>query len=171
MFHFLKKVLASAAAIYAVLVMFMIVFAGSDSAIALEIDKTSRTVPLNSSGEQLTLTTEQFMLGQHKFNSSCAQCHIDGGTKPNPDVDLSTQALALATPARDSISSLIDYLNYPTTYDGLQSLAEFHPSVLNLDLFPKMRDLNKEDLEAIAGYILAEPKIIGDQWAGGKPKR
>ena len=171
MFYSLKKVFASAAAIYAIFVTFMIVFSWSSSAIALEIDKTLRTVPLNDSGEQVTLTIEQMTLGQHKFNSSCAQCHIDGSTKPNPDVDLGAQALALATPARDNISNLVDYLNYPTTYDGLQSLAELHPSVLNLDLFPKMRDLTGEDLEAIAGYILAEPKIIGDQWAGGKPKR
>lgn len=175
MFYYLKKVFASAAAIYAaiyaIFVAFMIVFAWSSSAIALEIDETLRTVPFNDSGEQMTLTTEQMTLGQHKFNSSCAQCHIDGSTKPNPDVDLGTQALTFATPSRNNISSLIDYLNHPTTYDGLQSLAELHPSILNLDLFPKMRDLTGEDLEAIAGYILAEPKIIGDQWAGGKPKR
>ena len=106
MFYFFKEAFASAAAIYAIFVTFMIVFAWSSSAIALEIDKTLRTVPLNDSGEQVTLTIEQMTLGQHKFNGSCAQCHIDGSTKPNPDVDLGAQALALATPARDNISSL-----------------------------------------------------------------
>ncbi len=171
MIRVLKKILASAAALYAIVTALMIAFAWTSSAIALEIDAPLRTVPLNDTGEQTTLTIEQIMLGQQKFNSSCAQCHIDGSTKPNPDVDLSTQTLALATPSRDSVSSLLDYLDHPTTYDGLRSLADLHPSTLNLDLFPRMQGLSRSDLEAIAGYILAEPNIVGERWGGGKPKR
>ncbi|MEM8809310.1 MAG: photosystem II cytochrome c-550, partial [Cyanobacteria bacterium P01_G01_bin.38] len=133
--------------------------------------EATRTVPLNASGETLTLSLEQLTVGQRKFNGSCAQCHLDGVSKPNPDVDLGPQALALATPPRDNIESLVDYFENPTTYDGVSSIAELHPSMSRSDLFPKMRDLTEDDLIAIAGYILVQPKILGDQWAGGKPAR
>ncbi|MGD1857375.1 MAG: photosystem II cytochrome c-550 [Leptolyngbyaceae cyanobacterium] len=145
--------------------------AGATEAMAVEISKTTRTVPLNDSGEQITLSIAQLALGQKKFNGSCASCHLDGTTKPNPDVNLGAQGLALAIPPRNTIKNMIDYLENPTTYDGLVSLEELHPSLSRTDLFPKMRDLTEDDLVAIAGYILVQPKIIGDQWAGGKPRR
>ncbi|MEO0456738.1 MAG: photosystem II cytochrome c-550 [Cyanobacteria bacterium P01_A01_bin.114] len=162
-------------AIYAVLVISLssVLWAviGANRALAVEIDEATRTVPLNASGETLTLSLEQLVVGQRKFNGSCAQCHLDGVSKPNPDVDLGPQALALATPPRDNIESLVDYFENPTTYDGVSSIAELHPSMSRADLFPKMRDLTEDDLVAIAGYILVQPKIIGDKWAGGKPAR
>ncbi|WP_265579908.1 photosystem II cytochrome c-550 [Vasconcelosia minhoensis] len=140
-------------------------------AMAVEIDPATLTVPLNDTGEQITLSTEQLAKGQRQFNSSCAQCHVDGGTKTNPDIDLGPRTLALATPPRVSVESIVDYLEHPTTYDGLQSLAELHPSTARAEYFPKMRDLTEDDLTAIAGYILVQPKIVGDQWSGGKPNR
>lgn len=175
MVYVLKNILATMLAIYVALVMLMLafslVFSGAESALAVEISDAMRTVDLNASGEQITLDLEQLSTGQRMFNSSCVQCHLDGGSKTNPDVDLSTDTLASATPARNNLDSLVDYLHHPTTYDGLRSLAEFHPSTENSDLFPRMKSLAEDDLRAIAGYILAEPNIIGDQWAGGKPKR
>ena len=146
-------------------------FAWTNAAAAAEINDAIRTIPLNASGEQKTLTVEQVLAGQRKFNSSCAQCHLDGGTKTNPSVDLGPQTLALATPPRNNLESLMDYLKGPTTYDGLESISELHPSTLRTDLFPKMRDLTEEDLTAISSYILIQPKIDGAHWAGGKPKR
>ncbi|MGD1906431.1 MAG: photosystem II cytochrome c-550 [Leptolyngbyaceae cyanobacterium] len=140
-------------------------------AMAASIDKVTRTIPLNAEGRQTTLTTNQLAIGQRKFNGSCASCHLDGVTKTNPIVDLSPGSLALATPPRNTVASIVDYLENPTTYDGLQDLSKFHPSTQRTDLFPKMRDLSKDDLTAIAGHILVQPKIVGDQWAGGKPKR
>lgn len=142
-----------------------------NSAIAVEISPMTRTVPLNDTGEQITLSTKQLAIGQRKFNGSCAQCHLDGGTKTNPDVDLGPDTLGLATPPRNTIESLVDYLKKPTSYDGLASLAELHPSMTRTELFPKMRDLTEDDLTAIAGYILIQPKIVGNQWSGGKPNR
>ncbi len=92
-------------------------------------------------------------------------------SKTNPDVDLSNETLASATPARDNVESIVDYLSQPTTYDDMMSLSELHPSPLKFELFPKMRDFSEDDLRAISGYILVQPKIIGDQWADGKPRR
>ena len=157
--------------IFSVLAVLIMAFAWTNAAAAAEINDAIRTIPLNASGEQKTLTVEQVLAGQRKFNSSCAQCHLDGGTKTNPSVDLGPQTLALATPPRNNLESLMDYLKDPTTYDGLESISELHPSTLRTDLFPKMRDLTEEDLTAIASYILIQPKIDGAHWAGGKPKR
>jgi len=171
MLYVFKNLLTKAIAIYIVLVALMLAFFVVDSAIAGEIPAAALTVPLNESGKSLTLTTQQFMQGQQKFNNSCAQCHIDGGTKTNPDVDLGQSSLTNATPSRDNVEGIINYLKEPTTYDGLGSLAELHPSIQRADLFPRMGGLTEDDLGAIAGYILAKPQIIGEQWAGGKTKR
>lgn len=170
MIYILKSILTKALSIYICLMVAMLTFLIVQGAIAGEIDPASRTVASNQSG-QVTFSTQQLVKGQRKFNGSCAQCHIDGASKTNPDVDLGLKTLANATPARNSVEGIVDYLNNPTTYDGLRSLTELHPSTLRADLFPRMRDLSDDDLNAIAGYILAQPNIIGDQWAGGKPKR
>jgi photosystem II cytochrome c550 len=34
-----------------------------------------------------------------------------------------------------------------------------------------MKNLSESDLTAIAGHILMQPKIMGDQWGGGKTVR
>lgn len=171
MLYIFKGILNKVIAIYILLVVLMLTFSVMHGAIAGKISPANRTILLNASGETTMLTTQQLMQGQRKFNESCAQCHIDGGSKTNPDVDLGQISLANATPARDSVEGIIDYLNNPTSYDGLMSLAEFHPSTQRADLFPRMRGLTEEDLGVIAGYILAEPQIVGEQWAGGKPQR
>jgi photosystem II cytochrome c550 len=56
----------------------------------------------------------------------------------------------------------------PTTFDGLESIAEIHPSIKSADIFPKMRTLTEDDLFTIAGHILTQPKIIAEKWGGGK---
>ena len=56
----------------------------------------------------------------------------------------------------------------PTTFDGLESIAEIHPSIQSADIFPKMRNLSEDDLYAIAGHILVQPKIVAEKWGGGK---
>ena len=56
-------------------------------------------------------------------------CHVGGITKTNPNLGLEPDALSLATPARDNINALVDYMKNPTSYDGLESIAEVHPSI------------------------------------------
>ncbi len=76
--------------------------------------------------------------------------------------------MAGATPNRNSIAGLVDYMKNPTTYDGEEEISELHPSTKSADIFTEMRNLTDKDLEAIAGYILLQPKIVGSQWGGGK---
>lgn len=134
---------------------------------AIELDEATRTVALNSN-KNVTLSLEQVKRGKRLFNNSCAICHNGGVTKTNPNVGLDSEALSLATPTRNTIEGLVDYLKNPTTFDGLESIAEIHPSIKSADIFPRMRSLTEDDLYAIAGHILVSPKIIAEKWGGGK---
>lgn len=135
---------------------------------AIELDETTRTVQLEESGKTIVLTPEQVKRGKRLFNNSCAQCHNGGITKTNPNIGLEPESLSLATPARDNVLSLIDYMKDPTSYDGANSIAELHPSIKSAEIFPKMRNLTDEDLFAIAGHILIQPKVAAEKWGGGK---
>jgi photosystem II cytochrome c550 len=138
------------------------------TAVAAELDAATRTVKLDDQGTTVTLTRQQVENGQRLFGYACASCHASGVTKTSPSLDLNTSTLALANPPRDSVSGLVDYMKDPTTYDGEESIAEVHPSVRSADIFPKMRNLSQKDLEDIAGHILIQPKVVGEQWGGGK---
>ncbi len=142
----------------------------TSTATAAELDDATRTVPLNDGGT-ITLSTQQAKEGQKLFNFACANCHIGGDTKTNPSINLSEDSLAGATPRRNTVEGLVDYMNNPTTYDGFDTIAEVHPSTQSTDLFPLMRNLSDDDLVDIAGHILIQPSVIGDQWGGGKAKR
>lgn len=135
---------------------------------AIELDEATLTVPLNQSGKTTTLTPEQAKRGKRLFNNTCSQCHNGGITKTNPNIGLDPEGLSLATPPRDNIESLIDYMKNPTSYDGAESIAELHPSIKSAEIFPKMRNLTDEDLFTIAGHILIQPKVVLEKWGGGK---
>ncbi len=139
-----------------------------NSAIAAELTDNDRTLPLNEDGQEVVLTIKEYTRGRREFNNVCSQCHVGGITKTNPDVSLDPEVLSLAYPARDNIEGLIDYMINPTTYDGFVEISEFHPSIKSADIYPEMRNLTEDDLYAIAGYILVQPKILGKQWGGGK---
>ncbi|MBW4614881.1 MAG: cytochrome c-550 [Desmonostoc vinosum HA7617-LM4] len=137
-------------------------------ATALELDKATRTVPLNDKGDTVVLSLKQVKEGKRLFQYACAQCHVGGVTKTNQNVGLEPEALALATPNRNNIEGLVDYMKNPTTYDGEEEISEIHPSTKSADIFTEMRNLTENDLKTIAGHILLQPKILGDKWGGGK---
>jgi photosystem II cytochrome c550 len=137
------------------------------NSLAIELDDAVRTVPLNAT-KKVTLTPEQTKRGKRLFINTCSICHVGGITKTNPNVGLDPEALSLATPPRNTIESLVDYIKNPTTFDGLESIAEIHPSIKSADIFPKMRTLTEDDIYSIAGHILIQPKIVAEKWGGGK---
>jgi photosystem II cytochrome c550 len=137
-------------------------------AVAVELDEDTRTVPLDAKGTKTVLSNEQVKRGKRLFNSTCAVCHTGGITKTNPNVGLDPESLSLSTPPRDNIQELISFIKAPKTYDGLESIAEVHPSIQSADIFPKMRTLTDEDLFAISGHILLQPKVVAEKWGGGK---
>ena len=138
------------------------------TASAIDLDEATRTVVKDSSGKTVILTPEQVKRGKRLFNATCGACHVGGITKTNPNVGLDPEALSLATPRRDNIDSLVDFLKNPTSYDGFESIAEVHPSIASADIYPRMRSVTDEDLTAMAGHILLQPKIITEKWGGGK---
>lgn len=138
------------------------------TASAIDLDEATRTVVSDSSGTTVVLTPEQVKRGKRLFNATCGACHVGGMTKTNPNVGLDPEGLSLATPRRDNMASLVDYLKNPTSYDGLESIAEVHPSIKSADIYPRMRSLTDEDLVSIAGHIMLQPKIVTEKWGGGK---
>lgn len=138
------------------------------SALAIDLDEATRTVTVDNNGNTTVLTPEQVKRGKRLFNNTCGACHVGGITKTNPNVGLDPEALSLATPRRDNIAAIVDYLKNPTTYDGLESIADVHPSIKSADIYPRMRSLTDEDLYAIAGHVMLSPKVLTEKWGGGK---
>jgi photosystem II cytochrome c550 len=153
--------------LFQILMSFFFVFYFASFSSAIELDEAVRTVPLNAS-KKVILSPEQVKRGKRLFNNTCSVCHTGGITKTNPNVGLDMEALSLATPVRNTIEGLIEYMKNPTTFDGLDSIAEIHPSIKSADIFPKMRSLSDDDLYAIAGHILLQPKVVAEKWGGGK---
>jgi photosystem II cytochrome c550 len=138
------------------------------SANAVQLDESIRNVQLNEKGDKVVLSLKEVKEGKRLFQYACAQCHAGGVTKTNQNVGLDPESLALATPPRNNIEGLVDYMKNPTTYDGEEEISELHPSLKSADIFTEMRNLTDKDLKAIAGHILLQPKIVGDKWGGGK---
>jgi photosystem II cytochrome c550 len=138
------------------------------NASAIDLDEATRTVVADGSGKTVVITPEQVKRGKRLFNTTCGACHVGGISKTNPNVGLDPEALSLATPRRDNVDALVDFLKNPTSYDGLESIAETHPSIKSADIYPRMRSLTDEDLSTIAGHILLQPKILAEKWGGGK---
>ena len=138
------------------------------SASAIDLDEATRTIVADGSGKTIVLTPEQVKRGKRLFNATCGACHVGGITKTNPNIGLDPEALSLATPRRDNIAALVDYMKNPTSYDGLESIAEVHPSIKSADIYPRMRSLTDEDLYSIAGHIMLQPKVATEKWGGGK---
>jgi photosystem II cytochrome c550 len=134
---------------------------------AFELTEAVLTVPLNTKSSTL-LRVDQFTDGKIKFINTCSTCHKQGGTNTDPEIGLDTLTLHLATPRRDTIDGLVDYIKNPTTFDGKRSIATEHPSVKRADLFPQLKSLTEDDLFNIAGYILVAPKLSNEKWGGGK---
>ena len=135
---------------------------------ALELDEDTRTVTLDGKGNTVVISVEQVKRGKRLFNNACGTCHVGGVTKTNPNVGLDVESLSLATPARDNVTNLVAYFKDPMSYDGTDSISEIHPSIKSADIFPKMRSLTDEDLFAVAGHILIQPKVVNEKWGGGK---
>ncbi|EAZ91888.1 cytochrome c550 [Crocosphaera chwakensis CCY0110] len=135
------------------------------NASALELTEETRTVPLTEEGETTTLSSEQITNGQRLFIRECTQCHLQGKTKTNNNVSLGLEDLSLAEPPRDNVLGLVDYLKYPTSYDGEDDYTELHVNVSRPDIYPELRDFTEDDLYDVSGYILVAPKL--DSYWGG----
>ena len=97
-------------------------------------DSETLTVPGNPGGTEVTFSEQEINTGRKVFNTSCGTCHAGGITKTNHNVGRDPETLALATPARDNVDALVDYMKDPTSYDGEYSIADLHPSMRDAEL-------------------------------------
>merc|ERR1711972_1256144 len=125
-------------------------------------------IPVDGKGKTMSLTKEQLVRGKRLFLAACSVCHVGGGTRTNQNVGLAMEELSGALPPRNTVENLGDYLNAPTSYDGIKDISEVHPSIKSADLFPKMRSMKQQDLYDISSYILYMNFTIPEKWGGGK---
>jgi photosystem II cytochrome c550 len=125
-------------------------------------------IPVDGRGKTMSLTKEQLVRGKRLFLAACSICHVGGGTRTNQNVGLAMEELSGALPTRNTVDGIVDYLNAPTSYDGLKDISEVHPSIKSADLFPKMRSMKQQDLYDISAYILYQNFTIPEKWGGGK---
>jgi len=131
-------------------------------------DAATLTVAAGPADTTVTFSEKEVKAGRKLFNNACGTCHAGGITKTNQNVGLDPETLALATPPRNTVDALVDFMKNPTSFDGEFSIEDVHPSLRSSDVFVKMRNLSENDLRLIAGYILVAPKVQGQQWGGGK---
>jgi len=125
-------------------------------------------IPIDGKGKMAVLTKEELIRGRRLFGAACASCHNGGATKTNQNVGLSLEELNGAVPNRASVEGIVDYLENPTTYDGLKEIYEVHPSIKGADVWPKMRSMKQQDLVDMSSYILFQNFTVPEKWGGGK---
>jgi len=125
-------------------------------------------IPVDGKGKTVNLTKEEIIRGKRLFIAACSYCHVGGGTRTNQNVGLGWEELSGAQPQRNNIEGMVDYLNSPTTYDGLKDISEVHPSIRAADIWPKMRTMKQKDLYDVSAYILYQNFVIPEKWGGGK---
>mmetsp|Transcript_16936 Transcript_16936/g.34572 ORF Transcript_16936/g.34572 Transcript_16936/m.34572 type:complete len:227 (-) Transcript_16936:183-863(-) len=138
------------------------------SGLPARADLEDTPIPLDDKGKTVTLSKEEIIRGKRLFNAACAICHVGGGTRTNQNVGLGLEELSGAQPQRNTIEGIVDYLNAPTTYDGLKDISENHPSIKAADIWPKMRSMKQKDLYDMSAYILYQNFTIPEKWGGGK---
>lgn len=105
-------------------------------------------VPLEMSdrGDTRLFSASDLISGKKLFEQHCASCHVGGTTLPNPPVSLALDVLQKATPPRDTINRLVEYLRHPMSYDGSEEtfLCREVPESW----------LSQSEAENLAGFIL-----------------
>jgi len=109
----------------------------ADGPIELELDEQ---------GNARTFTPSELGQGKQLFEDNCLSCHVGGSTLPQPEVSLSAQDLAGATPPRNNIDALVAFMRNPQTYDGRDA------NLLCRQVPPSW--MPRERVEKIAAFIL-----------------
>ncbi|HBB33697.1 MAG TPA: photosystem II cytochrome PsbV2 [Cyanobacteria bacterium UBA8803] len=75
---------------------------------------------LDGQGQTKQFSAEDLSKGKELFEAHCLNCHVGGATLPNPTESLALTTLAGATPPRNTINGLVEFLRQPMTYDGTE---------------------------------------------------
>lgn len=115
--------------------------------------KVTDAVPLvlDSQGHTRSFSANELTAGKKLFEQNCLTCHVGGATLPNPSVPLSLKALHGATPPRDTISQLVEFVRKPMLYDGSEESYECRE-------VPESW-LSQAEVESLAGFILRAAEV------------
>jgi photosystem II cytochrome c550 len=110
--------------------------------------QVTEPVPLviDDRGTSRFFSEAELISGKKLFEQHCASCHVGGTTLPNPPVSLALDVLRNATPPRDTISHLVEYMRHPMSYDGSEE------SFLCREVPQSW--LSQSEVETLAGFIL-----------------
>ncbi|MDY6784832.1 MAG: photosystem II cytochrome PsbV2 [Cyanobacteriota bacterium] len=103
-------------------------------------------IPYDAQGQTKTFTPDDFYQGKELFKSHCIYCHVGGTTIQDPRISLSLEALAGATPPRNNVSAIAEFMHDPMNYDG--SDYSIWCRQVTEDWMPQA------DLERLAAFIL-----------------
>jgi photosystem II cytochrome c550 len=123
--HSLQRSLFSVRCLLVTLVAVISVFMVSSPAQAA-VDKYVRrflakepiSLDVDAQGQTKQFSPEDLSAGKELFETNCINCHVGGATLPDPTVSLALDTLAGATPPRNNINGLVDFLREPMAYDG-----------------------------------------------------
>lgn len=90
----------------------------ADEFVETYLAKEPIPLKINEQGDTQIFTPEDLSQGKALFIDSCVSCHVGGATLPDPNITLSLEDLAGATPPRDNVGAIAAFLRNPTTYDG-----------------------------------------------------
>jgi photosystem II cytochrome c550 len=76
------------------------------------------SLDVDGKGQTKQFSGEDLSVGKELFQAHCINCHVGGATLPDPTVSLALNTLAGATPPRDNINGIVNFLREPMTYDG-----------------------------------------------------
>lgn len=123
------------------------VYAAVDNYVARYLRVTEPiSLQLDDQGNTRSFTPDDVSSGKRLFEKNCLNCHVGGATLPNPIVSLSQTALQGATPPRNNINSLVNYIRQPMVYDGSE------PSFWCREV-PKSW-LSQTEVENLAAFVL-----------------
>ena len=100
--------------------------------------KVQEPVPIVIDGQGNTrdFSAEEISEGKRLFENNCLNCHVGGSTLPDPRISLSLADLAGATPPRNHVQALVDFMREPLSYEGTEAAylcREVPPSWLSDD--------------------------------------
>jgi photosystem II cytochrome c550 len=73
---------------------------------------------MDHAGTTKEFSYDDMVVGKELFAQNCLSCHVGGTTLSSPDVSLALKDLQGATPPRDTVNDLVQYMRHPLAYDG-----------------------------------------------------
>ena len=121
--------------------------AATDTYVRRYLDvKEPISLALDGKGQTKSFSGEDLSFGKELFEAHCLNCHVGGATLPDPTVSLALNTLAGATPPRDNINGIVNFLREPMTYDG--SDLSFWCRQVSESWMPQ------EQIEKLAAFVL-----------------